>query len=104
MLARAGHLEAVRRWMMRQKTISRHIAWSRTGQRLFGADWIGKLPDKEYRLVQEFGPRRATYRIDGALAYRNIVPRVKRALTKEINYAIGLHVRSDLQRTRVFFR
>jgi hypothetical protein len=89
--------------MLRKATISSELARSRAGQRLYGRDWIGKLDDADFELVREYGPRRAVYRVDGQMLYREIVPRCKSSLASKVDQAIGRFHRADLQATRVYF-
>jgi hypothetical protein len=88
---------------MRKDKISSRVARSQAGQKLFGRDWIGKLGKKEYQLVREYGPRRVVYRVDGEMLYREIVPRIPKSLAAKVDSAVGRHIRSDLQQTRVYF-
>jgi hypothetical protein len=89
--------------MARKATISSEIARSQAGQRLYGRDWIGRLDDADFQLVREYGPRRAVYRVDGQMLYREIVPRCESNLASKVDRAIGRHHRADLQAARVYF-
>jgi hypothetical protein len=64
----------------------------RVGRAFYGDAWIDKTPDREWQLIQRYGPERAP-RPDGArrASWDEIVRPCPPGLTKDLAIALGLH-------------